>query len=410
MPSKALLLRGLFLAILVSIWIFFLRFIASQADNYFLYAPSFPYSDGFIYMDLPRWIYSWANFDGVHYLTIIRDGYGEAMFIEAFFPVYPYLVKFFTIFGIKPVIAGIYISALCLWAFLLLSGELLAKEKKAVRFLFVAMMVTFPTAFFFQSFYTESFFMMCLFGAFVAAQKKLWWLAALAAAVASGSRIIGVFIAPALVVEFLIQKQVFPEYLSGLSKYWSKKQQFGLIWLEKVVRTVLKNWWQVLVLCLGATGFALYSFYLWKSTGDPLYFFHVQSEFGSGRQESLILFPQVVWRYIKILKTFHGSWQSLFTICLELFSALFGFVLLVYASFKVRASYVVFGWAAFLIPTFTGTFSSMPRYVLVVFPIWMVLARLLASSPWYVKAFWFLLSTGTLIYTTMLFVQGYWVA
>src|SRR5690606_17604799 len=83
------------------------------ADYILEYRPSFPYFNILALTNLPRWIYSWANFDGVHYLRIAETGYQQTALIQAFFPVYPYLLRFTSLMlEIKFLLAGLILSNL----------------------------------------------------------------------------------------------------------------------------------------------------------------------------------------------------------------------------------------------------------------------------------------------------------
>lgn len=96
-----------------------------------------------------------------------------------------------------------------------------------------------------------------------------------------------------------------------------------------------------------------------------------------------------------------------YTVTLELASALVVLGLLIWAAKKLRSSYVLYGILAFLAPTLTGTFTSMPRYVLVLFPAYIIAAREIKGK----RFFWLALFSGILlIINTALFIQGYWVA
>src|SRR3989339_1347122 len=56
----------------------------------------FPYFEGrLISSGLPHFIWSFGNFDGVHYLGIAQDEYAY-QFTQAFFPLYPILIKLFS--------------------------------------------------------------------------------------------------------------------------------------------------------------------------------------------------------------------------------------------------------------------------------------------------------------------------
>ena len=106
--------KNLFYKILliVFIWRIGLLLLGGFADVHLDYLPSFPYYDSLLAnYNLPRWLYSWANFDGVHYLTIVQKGYIGTGLIQAFFPLYPGVVKFLSYFVPNQVIAGFLVSS-----------------------------------------------------------------------------------------------------------------------------------------------------------------------------------------------------------------------------------------------------------------------------------------------------------
>lgn len=92
--------------------------------------------------------------------------------------------------------------------------------------------------------------------------------------------------------------------------------------------------------------------------------------------------------------------------------ALIGFLtpfLLIWGYIKgMRLSYLVFAGLAYLLPTLTGSFSSMPRYVLVIFPIFILLG-IFFSKRRRLVLFLGIVSMLLLAIETMLFIRGYWV-
>ena len=156
--------------------------------------------------------------------------------------------------------------------------------------------------------------------------------------------------------------------------------------------------------------------YLQWQFGDPLYFFHVQSQFGANRQTDLVIYPRVVYRYIKILLTARPFDLKYYAYVQEFLLSLLALGGLLMASWqnwrkkiKMNWSYLLFAAACYFLPTLTGNFSSMPRYVLACFPLFIYLALILEQKP-----FWkFLYLTTSLIFliiNLLLFTQGYWVA
>ena len=87
--------------------------IAYLGSSILPFNPSFPYADIYLLPSkLPQWLWSFANFDGVHYLTIAQKGY-SAQFTQVYFPLYPILLKYFSvIFPLNQVLTGLIISNL----------------------------------------------------------------------------------------------------------------------------------------------------------------------------------------------------------------------------------------------------------------------------------------------------------
>ena len=76
----------------------------------------------------------WQNFDGVHYLSIARHGYYQ--FQQAFFPFYPYLIRYLTVFVKDYLLSGLLISHLSFFIALFLFYKLVRldfAEKVAKR-------------------------------------------------------------------------------------------------------------------------------------------------------------------------------------------------------------------------------------------------------------------------------------
>ncbi len=392
--KEIVLLVGMFVA-----WRALLFLVGALADTWLTYAPSFPYADYvLVHYDLPRWLYSWANFDGVHYLTIAEKGYIGTGLIQAFFPLYPYVIlhALFLLVGghLNTLLTGLIVSNSFSLALLLLWFSFVKKHWSAgVAWGSTISLLLFPTSFFLGALYTESVFLFLVVLAFWAAEQKKWWLAGVVTALASATRIVGIFLVPALVVELL----------------WHHRQKGSKSWTQILMEQKNSLAWVL----LGSSGLILYMLYLWYNFHDPLYFLHVQQEFGGGRQETLVLYPQVVWRYIKIFVSFFLSKQpftwAYFAYAQEFVVGTIGFLALLCSFRWVKPSYVLFALGAFLLPTLTGTFSSVPRYFLVCVPIYLLMGEFIHKHR-KLGILLLLLSGLLLLINTVLFIQGYWVA
>jgi hypothetical protein len=242
------------------------------------------------------------------------------------------------------------------------------------------MILIFPTAFFFGAVYSESLFFLLLVSSFYLARKKKWFPACLIACLLSVTRLVGIFILPALIWEYLSQ--------------------------QKAKRFKLKDILNFILVPLGFLGYIYFNSRKW---GNGFYFIHAHGQLANSRSvDKIILFPQTVYRYFKILSTLpyqHYEWGIAL---LELAAfVLAGYLLVLAVIRKVRASYLVFSFLAFLLPSSSGTFSGLPRYLLVVFPIFIILAQIKNRSLYLVALVAGLLLQFLLL---MFFSRGYYVS
>lgn len=372
---KLFLVWRIYLAILAFVAIAFVplgnvdRFLGGGSANYQL-APE---------------IFSWANFDGEHYLSIAIIGYKE--FEQAFFPVYPKIIgvlagpfdyDFFTAL-LSSTLIGLTLSSLFIFLSIILLWELVRLDySEKVANWTVALLLVFPTSFYLVSLYNESLFLFLSLGSFYAARKKQWWLAGLLGGIAAGTRVFGVLIFPALAIELWHQKAQFKSYL----------------WLLFI-----------------PAGLMLYMGYLWYSVGDPIAFFHLQKIVGEQRSSGFVVIFQTYFRYIKMIATVDPSNPIYQTVILEFISGILFLILPIYGLFKkIRYSYIFYAVATFLVASIQGSFSSVPRYVLVFFPSFIALALFIENKNYITKFILVILSVIVLSIETMMFLRGYWIA
>lgn len=397
---------------LLFFWRICLFGIGGFATTILPYDPSFPYAYTRLPLyKVPQWLYSWANFDGVHYLTIEQSGYKGTALIQAFFPTYPLISRYLDFLVGNYLVTSLLVSNIALIMAVVLFFLIIKKKFSGqVAWRSLGLLLLFPTSFFFGSVYNESIFLLFVLVSFYAATKKMWFLSGLFAALASATRVVGVVMVPALLLELFFSSESCKRISSLAQIRKSQYIHFVRLLCLQIFDFFKKNLSAVISISVGLLGILSYMLYLQYDFNDPFYFFHVQSEFGSGREESIVLLPQVIWRALKIVVTVPMNlrwWSYLQELLLTVFA--FGVLLLGFKkTYKINLSWLVYSLFALLIPTFTGTLSSMPRYILVAFPIFVILAQLqLSKLVWYLV---YLLSTVLLILNTILFIQGYWVA
>jgi hypothetical protein len=194
---------------------------------------------------------NWHRWDTTWYVIIAQSGYRYDSRAAAFFPLYPLLVR-----GLDPVVPGdafvaaLVVSILTCYAALVVIHRLAAGvlgEETGRRTLFY--LLAFPTGFFLIAAYNESLFLALSVGSLYCMRRRIWWLAALLAGLASGTRLAGVLLAVVFVYEYLRQRGFNPRRIRP-----------DLLWAA-----------------LTPTGLLGYAAYCAHAFGDPLYFEKAQS-------------------------------------------------------------------------------------------------------------------------------------
>jgi Mannosyltransferase (PIG-V) len=142
--------------------------------------------------------------DAAWFLAIATRGYDVADGSAAFFPLYPMAIAVVSwLPGIGPLGAALLVSNACFAAALVMLHALSRLEglSQADARRTVLLVAIFPTAFFFLAPYSEGPFLLGSVAAFWFARRDRWGAAALAGALAAGTRSVGVLIAVGLAVE-----------------------------------------------------------------------------------------------------------------------------------------------------------------------------------------------------------------
>lgn len=320
----------------------------------------------------------WANFDGGHYFSIADTGYHT--YQQAFFPLYPILISLLSrSVGIPLVPGGLIISHIAFFIGLIFFYKLAILEKVNHPFWSVIFLLLFPTSFFFASVYTESLFLVLSVSSVYFLKRKKLLVSGVLGMLASSTRLFGIFLLIFPIAEYLKQQKKEGRFL------------------------------YLLPMLLIPLGLVAYMIYLQQTLGDPLAFFHLQPKFGAERSGgNIILLPQVLWRYLKIL--FFSSFSLPYVIAaFELIVFVLGMFLLWigWKKFRIKSEYLIFSLLILLVPTMTGTLSSIPRYAISAFPLFFVVGNM--HNKWVKLGIAVIFAIG-LVASTALFLSGYFVA
>jgi hypothetical protein len=287
----------------------------------------------------------WQRFDTLWYVRIAAQGYAPDDPSTVYFPLYPLLTRLLgTALVGNYLVAALVISNLSyigvLYCLYKLTEQQLGKASARRSSLYLTI---FPTAFFFLAAYTESLFLLLTLVAFLCAHEKRWWLAGLMGFLASLTRLQGVVLLAPLLYLYLRDRDF---RLSRLG--------LGLL--------------GVLIVPGGALLFIAYQ-HLKLGSGPLLSTYQTQ------------LYAQFVWPWDNVLATCRKilSPEGTFINVLNL-SLLCVFLAMTVLSFRaLPAEYGIYMavtvFTLLLRRTTLQPLVSMSRYVLVLFPAFMMWGR-----------------------------------
>lgn len=316
----------------------------------------------------------WGRWDAVHYIDIATQGYqGTDM---AFFPLYPTLIRVLGSLVGNHLVAGLLISNASFFFGLLFLYKLLEHEydrPTARRAIFYVSI--FPSAVFFSAVYTESLFFMLTVASFYYMRSHRYWLAGAIGFFAAMTRVEGVL----LVVPFIME------------------------WFTQYKPAFAQGFRNLVAAALIPAGVFVYMAYLWVLRGDPLYFSHVQIHWNRHLAPPWV---SVISAFEKMAHATAGL--TVANQSLEIAFTLLMIVVLIAGWKSLRASYIAYMALSILIPMSTSSLMSMPRFALVLFPMFAILARW-GDRPW-VNNLMLAFSLPLLGLFTVLFADWYWVA
>jgi Gpi18-like mannosyltransferase len=298
----------------------------------------------------------WARWDSGWYLDIIEHGYSingnlttESNLV--FYPLFPVLVKGLSIWIPAAwvnqkiyLIIGILLSNLLLLLALVLLYKLVKEfisgpttAEKTILYLLL-----FPTGFLFSTFYTESTFLFFSVAAVYASLKKRWWLAGICAGLLALSRPTGILIV------FLLG------WLYLDSCEWKiRRIRFDILWLG------------LAPLCWA--GFQLYTSNIAGVIGVS-----ILNQQAWNRNFNFDLFGYI----LNAIRT---------TFPFQKIPALFALIFLILSIFSFwklpSKGYGIFAISIIAVPFLSGKDTSMLRYLLGAFPVFIIAAQLVINRP-----------------------------
>ena len=312
--------------------------------------------------------------DARWFTFLAAEGYDAAPHSAAFFPLYPIAIRVVAwLPGVDTVSAATIISNLAYLGALIVLYRLTERERSdELARRTVVVLACFPTAFFFLAPYSESLFLLLTLLAFVAVRRDRWPAGAVAGAAAALTRLIGLVLIPAFLVEA-----------------WTRG--------DPATRTRRFAW-----ACLIAVGPALYIGWWWLHAGDPMAPFSAQSAWNRTLAFPLSTLGRGLAQAVGGLNQSDGGyWISDFALTAVAIGGL------VAVRRTAAPSYLVYAGLSLLIPLaypYLGRdLVSMSRFVLLIFPAFWGIAEWCHRRWVYVT--WVGVSTGLLAWHAVLFMS-----
>jgi hypothetical protein len=348
---------------------------------------------------IPNGLVRW---DSGFYLNIAEGGYvGTSPQVKPFFPLYPLFMRLLLPITGNYFRSGLLVSnisfLIALFYFYALTKDEFDEGTAGRAVFYIAAA---PTAFFFSALYTESLFLLFLTACFYYSRNGKWLLAAIAGALASATRPLGVLVALVIFFEAIWQQGV-----RFVPKPWTLKAQIEI--LKDDLKKIPGAWKGILASIISTSGIVAYMVYLYQIVGDPLAFLHSQAGFGRtiGFDWVSRLIQNTLTMYKITGNPFYGEISN-FDSLIEPLATIVIFPLVILVFIKFRPSFGLFTMFSFFLPLATGVTTSMQRFVLTFIPCFILLA-VWGKRPW-VDRLIIGFSLPLQAYLLILFTHWYW--
>ncbi|MDR0492724.1 MAG: hypothetical protein LBH74_03685 [Nitrososphaerota archaeon] len=320
------------------------------------------------------------RWDAPHYVDIAKNGYVSDPTLDAynfivFFPLYPLLIRLFTIDlnGIN--LSALIVSNACsIIAFFYLYKLAKLEFRDGIAVKAVLFLSIFPTAYFLSVPYTEGLFFALAIASFYYARLGKWGFAGSLGFFASLARINGVILLPVLLIEYYHQKG------------WKlKKTDLNVLWVF-----------------FALAGFLIYLGINMQVTGDPFTFMDIQAIHWYNRLDPWAgLTNAYGWAV-------NARYPENITIGLAPIAfAVFGALMIGISVWKrFRPAYIAYMFFSWALAVSTSWWISVPRYVMTMFPMFILLGLLSQKKA---VTFSIIVVSGALLcYFTAIFAIGWW--
>lgn len=289
----------------------------------------------------PTWATRFATWDAAHYLYLAEYGYQKDDMACAFYPLWPAIIKAFSIFTRGNIfISGIVLAnILSLAALMLFHHFVKMQHDSSTANLATLLLLAFPGAIFFSFIYTESLFLLLIVLFFIWTFEGNVWGTAVTGFLLALTKGIGVFcIVPLLWYSFLHRRPL---------------------------RQVLVPYYSLIL------GYVSYFLIIYAFTGDALEGFKAQRYYPNHASIQNMFDVENIFRHLVRIDGFH---DPLFSAVDRTFFLLF--VVCLYPICRMNKTYFAYALFSGTVPALSIWFFSYSRHIMMCFPIFIVLAEM----------------------------------
>lgn len=319
---------------------------------------------------------AFVHWDGEWYMQIINEGYdkdyssfepehwycntgeGNCQRNFAFFPLYPIsIIGLSDLTGLDHTVSGILISNLSFVIAALLLFKLTKELVNArVAWYSLAVIIVAPTSFVFSAFMSESLYMMLFLLSVYLGLKQKWLLAGISGALLSATRNTGIMIIPVLLAIY-IEKKYEGKKSPGINLKLIKGLDL------KVVVSIL----------LAGLGLVAFMIYLNSVVGDPLAFINIQ-RYWEKPVNGISPILAIPYSFV--------NWQLETSLKIHVYNLGYFMLLAVLGLWgwkkrKLPISQLLIMTFVF-IPMLSGSMLALPRYISVLYPMYILAAMVMA--------------------------------
>jgi hypothetical protein len=293
----------------------------------------------------------WYNYDGHHFVGIAQHGYQIIQY--AFFPLFPLAIKLLSwpvtlLIGDKLsiyLVAGLIITTLSLVGtiyFMLQIARIKFDVDTGKRA--VILLLFFPSAIFLGAIYSESFFLLWATASFYFMLQRRWAMASIMAAAAAATRSTGAVLFMCLAIDFWLA------YKDEWRNHWRSALWFLLVPFSIIV----------------------YMIYQWVAVGNPMQFMDAQKAWG---RQMTIMAPYTDLKDLvyglNLLRFNANTIAPLY----DGLAVLFGLATAAVLLYKRWWSMAVYAFVCVALPLASGVTYSSIRFVLIIFPAFLLLGH-----------------------------------